>query len=188
MKKNIFSALVLALSMVGLSASAQNPSTTRATSVCPEVCQQATACPVQAPCNKKAYDQKRPERKSPFADLNLNADQQKKIDTINEQYRGSFGKKDRKDKENRLSREEMREKAKANRQEYLRKVKEVLTPEQYTQFLENSYSVRPGRHHKGEGRGFKGLRDGKRGYDKNNCPVRNAQCAPVSTQTTNNTL
>lgn len=39
-------------------------------------------------------------------------------------------------------REAMKAEAKARRAEYLSKVKEILTPEQYTQFLENNFSIR----------------------------------------------
>lgn len=40
------------------------------------------------------------------------------------------------------NREAMKAEAKARRAEYLSKVKEILTPEQYTQFLENNFSLR----------------------------------------------
>lgn len=178
MKKTIFGIFALALSMVGFAATAQTSSSTDKS--CQEVCNQKCGCKDckgLKSCTDNSCDCKKAHcnrHHNPFADLNLTPDQQKKIDAINEKY---LPKRDRKDCDKakadngqRRDREAMREEAKAQRDEYLSKIKEVLTPEQYNKFIENMPKGGPrhGKHGPREGKGFKGMRNNG---NKGNAPA-----------------
>ena len=80
---------------------------------------------------------------NPFEGLNLTADQQTKLDALRQEYKAkkSEAKKDLKEK-----RQEMSMEAKAKKSEYLDKLKQILTPEQYVTYLENQ--VTKADHHK----------------------------------------
>lgn len=75
-------------------------------------------------CYKKnKCDKKNPRLQNPFEGLNLTDAQKKQLEGL----KPTPGKVDK----------EKIDKSKDPRKEYLNKVKEILTPEQYTQFLEN---------------------------------------------------
>lgn len=111
---------------------------------CPRTCADSTKC--NRPC--------------PFDGLDLTAEQQKQLQEIMPVARMGrqakcvndtckFVKGDKKQ----VKREKVsREKRRADRKEYLEKVKKILTPEQYTKFLENSLDRPQGhggkRHHR----------------------------------------
>ena len=78
-----------------------------------------------------------------FAGLDLTPDQQKALQTLQENRRAEQklareqAKADKKE-----SREARRAKAAESREKYLAEVKKILTPEQYTKFLENGFAFK----------------------------------------------
>ena len=82
-----------------------------------------------------------------FDGITLTADQQANISKLNEKCYNECGKArkecrqacDGKQKKSKVSREERRAKMKTVRIDYLKGLKTILTPEQYTQFLENNF-------------------------------------------------
>lgn len=144
MKKNFISAAIaLSALLVSGTALAQKPADCQRTT-CPE----QSACQA-APCSGQSCP-------APFAGLNLTQDQQTKLKALCD-ARKTEAQKNRKDK--RAERQQCRK-------DYLAQIKSILTPEQYVQFLENSYldggkgpgfirgdRKHHGRHH-GNARGF----------------------------------
>lgn len=136
MKKTILSVAVLLASTLGFTAAAQSP-TNSPTCNNPAQCQQA------GKANKTA-------RPNPFEGLNLTEQQQTELQALTPQKSGVKGNKaqngEKADKtkeqakaEKQAKRAENRQKMIQNRRDYLAKVKDILTPEQYVQFLENNY-------------------------------------------------
>lgn len=82
-------------------------------------------------CKKECCDKAKCDSKclNPFEGITLTADQQAKLDVL------------KSNKEARPDRRQMK-------REYLAKVKEILTPDQYVVFLENSFVNTPMRPHK----------------------------------------
>lgn len=76
-------------------------------------------------------------RPSPFDGLNLSADQQAKIKALKANCKAE---KVKEKTESAKLRSEMKNRKENGRREYLAKIKEILTPEQYVQFLENSFT------------------------------------------------
>ncbi len=109
---------------------------------------------------------------NPFEGLNLTAQQQEALKAIPNPWMQAKADK-KKDKEakkeaKRQDRMQAMEEAKANRTKYLAEVKKVLTPEQYVQFLENSYVNRPMMPMRPGKDGMKGMKnDQKRGNRHN---------------------
>lgn len=100
-------------------------------------CNQTSGQCSPADCQNPAGECAAPQAVCPFDGLNLTAEQQAKLKEI-----APCGNKDGKkaDKEAReQALKDRREAAQNSRREYLAKVKTILTPEQYTRFLENSY-------------------------------------------------
>ena len=77
---------------------------------------------------------------NPFEGLNLTAEQQSKIDALKEECKAqkSEFKKDAKAKKQQLKKDAKEGRANM-KAEMLKKVKAILTPEQYVQFLENAF-------------------------------------------------
>ncbi len=105
-------------------------------------------------------------RVNPFAGLNLNAQQQQAINALQaerQQARAEKMKGEKKDAaradRQKQSPEQRIAERKAARTSYLAKVKAILTPEQYTQYLENLY-VNASPAGKGAGFGNPGARKG----------------------------
>ena len=97
------------------------------------------------------------QKYNPFEGLNLTDAQQSKLKDLgcpfakgdkkgcpDGQQCKPGEKKDQNGQTARPSREEMAKKKIDARKDYLAKVKQILTPQQYLQFLENSYTNRPG--------------------------------------------
>lgn len=146
--------------------------------------------------NKKSRGEARPKY-NPFEGLNLTDAQQSKLKDLgcpfakgdrkacpDGQQCKPGDKKDQNGKAARPSREEMAKKMLDARKDYLAKVKQILTPEQYLQFLENSYTNRPamdGRmkpHHKDSKKHHKG---GKMKGQKGDKPGRGNNTAATQT-------
>lgn len=159
MKRTILS-LMMAIGIISAaSAFAQQASNNPTTTCTRTTCQ--NACPVAQPGKAPKIDMM-----APFAHLNLTDAQKQQIEKINNEtiaQRQQLAKdrksdkrdsKARRDSLKRQERSKRIEARQAARNEYLAKIKQVLTPEQYTQFLENSYTSaqkagkpKDGRHH-----------------------------------------
>ena len=125
MKKKIFSIALVLAGMIGSTAIAQTPSTETTPAAKEQKC---PACPAGI----KQYN--------PFEGLNLTEKQQNELKALRESRKADLKKEMSKKKaEKKADRQAMREQAQNNRKEYLAKIKGILTPEQYVQFLENSF-------------------------------------------------
>lgn len=82
-----------------------------------------------------------------FDGINLSADQKAKLEALQNKCREKCT-KDKADKKQ--QKETFKKKRLENRKNYLNEIKGILTPEQYVQFLENSFIESPmkGKHHK----------------------------------------
>lgn len=104
----------------------------------PAFAQQPAGCDGPAKeCRVKDKDGKRrADAPNPFEGLNLSADQQTKLDALKKECRANREAQAKQRKEAKAARKEGACKARA---EQLAKIKEILTPEQYVKFLENSF-------------------------------------------------
>ncbi len=126
MKKSILSIAVLFASMTAFSAAAQTPTNTTSN------CKAKTECGKPCP-NKDAA------KYNPFAGLNLTDKQKADLQALKPNKETVAKAKTEAKAEKQAQRKQMAEKRIQNRRDYLAKVKNILTPEQYVQFLENSY-------------------------------------------------
>lgn len=107
---------------------------------------------------------------SPFDGLNLTAEQQSKIDALKAQCKEQQRQCKEQSKADKQEARSQKAEKKANaRAEMLGKVKEILTPEQYVQFLENAFvqqGNRPGKPGKAQGltQGQAGKKLGQQGH------------------------
>lgn len=115
MKRFIVSAAILAMSLVSIQSFAQDPVITASG--------QRTTCGQHDKC------QRSPKCFDPFVDIDLTADQKAKVEKIQRPCVIAGARKSRT--------EEGRKAVIEQRRKYLDEVKAILTPEQYTQFLEN---------------------------------------------------
>ncbi|MDE6276740.1 MAG: hypothetical protein K2M06_01380 [Muribaculaceae bacterium] len=95
-----------------------------------------------AKCDKQKCHKKGPKTElyNPFEGLNLSADQQAKLDKVREDIRKEQqAARQQAQADRQKARSEAKTKADQGRRDYLAKVKEILSPEQYVQFLENEY-------------------------------------------------
>lgn len=98
----------------------------------PDNCPKQT-CDRQAKCR---LDSCTNPFRTAFEGLDLTADQQTKLQALRQEHRDKMA-KDR--SERKKDRKEQADKQVQSRRDYLAGVKAILTPEQYLQFLENSY-------------------------------------------------
>lgn len=139
MNKMILAMAIAAITFGGFSASAKETAT-------------KTTCPVTG-TERPICDQQR-KHPCPFDGINLTDAQKEQLKTMC-QNRAA---------DKKANKEAKREARSQNRREHLAKIKAILTPEQYVQYLENSYVN--GRH------SFKGHKNGK--HHGNGRPMRNA--------------
>lgn len=142
MKKKILSIALVLAGLMGSSAMAQSPSTT----------QQATQTVAAAPNAKKMAN--------PFEGLNLSEKQQAELKALRE---GCKAERQKIAEKERAEKKEMKEQRKKDTIEYLAKVKEILTPDQYVQFLENAYLNQGGRPFGSPRSGKQGMRQARNG-------------------------
>lgn len=184
MKKTLFSIAIAAMAIFSTATvSAQKPADKN---TCPteKTCTKPD-CKKQK-CDKQKCDKQKCDKQNrqfcAFEGLNLTADQQaalKAIPTPRESMKALFEMNKQKADTSKARRQELRQAALDIRKNYLTQIQQVLTPEQYTKFLENYYVVnqpqakgfdkggkrkdfRPGKDGKGpkaDGRKFK--KDGK---------------------------
>lgn len=188
MKKTFLSIAVLLASIAGVSASAQTPADATA------------AAAAKTECNKGRAAKGAPAY-NPFAGLNLTEQQQSQLQTLKTQMKDAKA-KDAKTKEAAKAEKQAQKKQKMEarvqaRRDYLAKVKNILTPEQYVQFLENSYVdqglKQPGGRHGNmakanrqskKDQAMRGDRKGnKADRRKGNGKMKNQQTAPAAGQT-----
>ena len=129
-------------------------------------------CPGKKGFKGDRSDNKEGKGMKAFDGLNLTDTQKTKLEELRKEFKAkkeSGVKKDenRKDKKDQLTAEQkqqMKAEKQAKRQEakqnYLNGVKSILTPEQYTQFLENNFKI-AGHHHKGMKKGGKQMKGEK---------------------------
>jgi len=124
------------------------PAVAQENKTCPAVCAENTCSPQT--CSDKVC----PTQCTPFAGIDLTADQQAKLKALKtKQIADNKVDRSKQKSERRLSRLE-------KRAEMLASIKDILTPEQYVKFLENSF-VNGGRKFK-EGKTAKVRRPDKR--------------------------
>ena len=138
MKKKILGLALVAMSFVTVNSIAQTPNQNNTCPVNKEnaICKKGNANRV---CNQKQV--------CPFDGLNLSdaqKDQMKQLKAKRDAARAEMKKADKADKQRRDS-AKMADRRNAKK-EYLEEIKVILTPEQYTMFLENFY-INGGNHH-----------------------------------------
>lgn len=157
MKKKVLGLALIALSLAGFSAAAQQNADTKAQG---------------KELRKELKGQRHGERKhiNPFEGLNLTEAQQGSLQQLDNKRKEARKAQAQAGKESRQKmKTEMRGQRKAARKAYLDEVKAILTPEQYVNFLENNYLNAAGRKghksamHSAKGDKKKGQRDGRRG-------------------------
>lgn len=118
MKKKILGIALVLASLIGTSAMAQSPSNPQ---------QQPSQTTISPAAKAMA---------NPFDGLNLTEKQQSELKALQEECKAERQKiaKQKKDE-----RKQIKEQRKNNAKEYLAKIKGILTPEQYVQFLENAF-------------------------------------------------
>lgn len=151
MKKIILSIAVVLASMTGFSALAQTPDNSSS---------QANTESTTRPSKQKA------PRYNPFAGLNLSEQQQSQLQALRSSKETKMQNKNTDAKnitsaEKQALRKQRAENRIQKRRDYLAEVKTILTPEQYMQFLENSYVEQGGVNGKNK------MDNGKRRDNKN---------------------
>lgn len=139
MKRKIFSLAIIAVSIIASSTAFAAPGRHNSKDN-----RKGRECRVENKCCKDSLGKK---ALNPFEGLNLTADQQAKIEQLNKTR--VDGRKDCSKGKNKLDtispQQKMDKKADGRREMsqkrslYLKEIKQILTPEQYVQFLENSY-------------------------------------------------
>lgn len=147
MKKTILSFALVLAGLMGSSAMAQSPVALGTNSQ-----QQTSAC-TQCPAAKKA---------NPFDGLDLTEKQQAELKALRDGCKAERAKIAAKEK---AEKKEMIEQRMKDQKEYLGKIKEILSPEQYVQFLENCYLNNGAGRPFGHRGGKDGMRPGKPGKD-----------------------
>lgn len=162
MKKKILSMALIAISMVAFTGKAQN-----ATTVTP--CDNSANCPAQV-CDTKQC----PEMSNLFHGINLTDAQKGQLKQLKEKNQAErkakleARKAEKQDKAAKVAadRKARMDKRREVKKAYLVEIKNILTPEQYVQFLENNYVNASPRHDKGFGK--KDARHGnKQAFNKN---------------------
>ena len=143
MKKKILSIALVLAGLMGTSAMAQSPATTQQQQ---QTCQQQT-CTATPKAN-------------PFEGLNLSEKQQAELKALRE---GCKAEREKIAAQEKAEKKEMREQRKKDTKEYLGKIKDILTPEQYVQFLENAYLNHGNRPFSAQRGGKQAMRQGKQG-------------------------
>lgn len=151
MKKIIFSLATAVALLTGLSANAQ---TTNCNNACPvqkencnkvcdtnKACSTKQVCDADKPCGTPCAASKPGQCTSRFANLNLTQEQKTALEKLRketgERCKAESKKAKADSKEAKAARKAQRE---SNRRQYLAEVQKILTPEQYVQFLENSFT------------------------------------------------
>lgn len=182
MKKTILSIAFVAAGIFAFNANAQNP-----------CCEPAQNC-CKAP-SECCQTPNKPQRPNAFEGITLTADQQAKVDALNAKYAQARKERmeARKQKKSDGKKGEMRKESRSGkdvRKEYLNEMKSILTPEQYTQYLENmalnqhgpkmGKAVKAGKkEHANKGRKGKGNKKGQRPSKKAESKANGSETTPA---------
>lgn len=153
MKKKILGIAAAIVAFVAINASAQNNATNYCNNNCNNNCTPEAQCQNPTKCKK---DKK--ECRNPFAGLNLTDEQQKAIKEIKRPNCKAFSDSCKNIKAKKMQ---------SARTEYLAKIKTILTPQQYQQFLKNNFVNGASKHKK---HGFKNHHKGMKGDFKGKRP------------------
>lgn len=140
MKGKIASLALMAMTLFSSAAVAQKPANCPKQCATPcqvQVCDESVVCPVNGRPNRDgncvmmAYD---------FSSLELTADQKSKIETLNETQRKQIEqcRRDCKDAKD-AAKAQARQKRQDVKKNYLNGLRSILTPDQYTKFLEDNF-------------------------------------------------
>lgn len=129
MKKKVLSIAVLLMSVFTVSSVAQNPAV--------QPCQTPSQCKTVQCANTQCPGA--PQCLSPFEGLNLTDKQKSELEALKPSKEQIQAKKAEVKAKKEADRQQRRDQKQQSRKDYLSKVKAILTPEQYVQFLENSY-------------------------------------------------
>ena len=130
MKQIILSIAFVTTGLFAFNASAQQPAQNGKDNAPANCCQQKAQRP--------GGERKAPKMFNPLEGITLNAQQQAAVDALNQKY--AQARKDAKKAENKdVTKAEKKERKdlRQGRQEYLKEMQKILTPEQYITFLEN---------------------------------------------------
>ncbi len=177
MKKKVLGLALIAMSLMGVNAIAQNPAAGNS----------ATIENVKA---KKGSKKEARRTVNPYEGLNLTEAQKSQLSQLDSKRKADRQQQAQVRKENKMRDDSTRREArKAAKKEYLEQVKAIVGPEQYVVFLENMYVNGGGRHgdkafkkaHKGDRHGM--ARDkSKKGHDRKGAKNR-ADKVAASAQT-----
>lgn len=164
MKAKFITIALASILTLGISASAQNANGNTDNKTCTKTeCQkkgnkERKDCKDKKNCKNRKNDSANKQRQAPnpFAGLQLTQQQQEKLAAIPtpKQVMQAARQNDKDNKAqadtSKAARAEKRQIARNIRDNYLKQVKAVLTPDQYVQFLENYYVSAPGKAQKGD--------------------------------------
>ena len=130
MKKTLLSVALLIAAVTGMTVNAQTPPASSNDNTTP-VCNK--------PCDKKTA-----KRYNPFEGINLTDKQKAELQALKSEKQSESQKTNGKCKKQGKDKKcTCKPQNKNSRREYLTKVKSILSPEQYVQYLENSYVAKP---------------------------------------------
>lgn len=162
--------VILSLAILVATAMASFAATDNKTENATKACKSTTECPVNGTCPENK--EKTAKCCKAFEGINLTAEQKAKLAELRknctaerEKNKETKGKKcNLSDEQKRQLKAECKAKCLEARKKYLESVKSILTPEQYNQFLENSYLSKNHKKCDMRGKGMKMHRkcDGKR--------------------------
>lgn len=130
MKKIVLSFAVIAAGLFGVNAFAQQQKTNDNAQVC---CEQTEPCCTSETPGKPGRPAK-PQFANPLEGITLTAEQQQSVDALNKKY-ADMRKEGRKAKAEAANKQ--RKDGREARKAYLKEMQSILTPEQYTEYLEN---------------------------------------------------
>lgn len=175
MKKVILSLAILVASSMSMFAATDNKTENKSAT-----CTSQTTCNVNAKCGEKGEKKDRSAKANKaFEGLNLTAEQQAKLAelrkncTANKENcdakKGCDSKSNLTDEQKKQLKAESKAKHLEARKKYLEDVKTILTPEQYTKFLENNYlsASKKNGNRKMQGMKMAQKKHGKKGAGKN---------------------
>lgn len=143
MKKIVLSFAVVAAGLFGVNAFAQQQQKTNDNAqVC---CEQTEACCATEAPGKPGRPAK-PQFANPLEGITLTAEQQQSVDALNKKYAEMY-KEGRKAKAEAAVKE--RKDGRETRKAYMKEMQSILTPEQYTEYLENMVLNAPAQMQKG---------------------------------------
>lgn len=174
MKKKILSLALAAMALISLNAAAQQPQNCSPNNCGQQYCAQQPCTPQQN-CNQPGCNPQncapgkqcavKPQGPDFFAGINLTADQKTKLEAISTPCQVMAVAQKNGAERNFNHRDYLR----TVRADYLKQVRNVLTPDQYVQFLENFYVSSPGAGARPDKARHHGKKDFRRPGGKGRC-------------------